>query len=163
MNKRKIRFNFIDLLILLAAAAAVFVLLYVFVLSDRAQSADSEERTTVQYVVEILNVDERFSEVIRKGQKVEDAIRRKTVGTVVGMEAKPFEKITFDYQSGEEVLSEAEGRITLYVTVETSVVETDSAFLADGVEIRVGEQYSLIFPDFYGVGYCTSLKTVGED
>ena len=163
MNKRKIRFNFIDLLILLLIAAVVFVLLYVFVLSDRTKPADDQATATVQYVIEILNIDERFSEIIRKGQPVEDAIRRKSVGTVVGMEAKPFRKIAFDYNSGEEILSEAEGRMTLYVTIEAEVVETDSAFTADGVEIRVGQQYSLIFPDFYGVGYCTSLKTVSGD
>lgn len=163
MNKRKIRFNFIDLLILLVAAAAVFVLLYVFVLSDRASSTDTQELAVVQYVVEIQNVDERFSETVRKGQPVEDAIRRKPVGTVVGMEAKPFEKITFDYLTREEVTAAADGRITLYVTIETPVVETDSAFLSNGVAIRVGEQYSLIFPDLYGVGYCTSLKKTGGD
>ncbi|MBE6724112.1 MAG: DUF4330 domain-containing protein [Ruminococcaceae bacterium] len=161
MNKRKIRFNFIDLLILLVIAAVVFVLLYVFVLSDRTTAADDQAKTKIQYVIEILNVDERFSETIRKGQRVEDAIRRKSVGTVIGVEPKPFQTVTFDYNNREEVLASPEGRITLYVTVDAEVDETDGAFTADGVEIRVGQQYSLIFPDFYGVGYCTSLKTTG--
>ena len=162
MNKRKVRFNFIDLLILLLVASAVFVILYVFVLSDRNASEPAQEEKTIQYVVEFLNVDERFDEIIKKEQPVQDAIRRKAMGTVVGVEPKDFEKITFSQNTGEEILSNAEGRRTIYVTIETKVVETKEAFMADGVAIRVGEQYSLIFPEFYGVGFCTFLKVMGE-
>ena len=163
MTKRRIRFNFIDLLLLLLAAAVVFVLLYVFVLSDRTAPQEGEKaKTPIQYVVEIQNVDERFAESIKKGQPVQDAIKRKSVGTVDGAEAVPFEKIVFDYDNGEEVLAAAEGRITLVVTINVDADETDSAFSADGIEIRVGEQYSLMFPDLYGVGYCTALK-INED
>lgn len=158
MNKRKIRFNFIDLLLLLVIAAAVFVLLYVFVLSDRSAPADVDSTVSVEYVVEIANIDERFADAVKRGQPVEDAIKRRIIGKVVGAEAKDYEKIVFDYDTGEEVLAASEGRITLYVTVEADVTETDSAFTANGVAIRVGEQYSLIFPDLYGVGFCTSLK-----
>ena len=163
MNKRKIRFNFIDLLLLLLIAAVVFAVLYIFVLSGRDTAQDDESTVTVQYVVEIANIDERFADAVKKGQPVQDAIQRKNVGTVVGAEAKDYEKIVFDYDSAEEVLAKSEGRITLYVTVEAQVYESDSAFTAEGVAIRVGERYSLIFPDLYGVGYCTSLKIKTEE
>jgi len=162
MNKRRIRFNFIDLLLLLAIGAALFLLLYVFVLSGRHKASDAENTVPIEYVVEIQNIDPRFAEAVKRDQPVQDAIRRRTIGTVVGAEAKPYEKVVFDYESGEEVMAVTDGRITLAVTIKADVVETDSAFSADTVEIRVGEQYSLIFPEMYGVGFCTFLTKTEE-
>ena len=42
MSKRKLRFNAIDALIILVIAAAVFVLLYVFVFSGRGNQTSAE-------------------------------------------------------------------------------------------------------------------------
>ena len=94
---------------------------------------------------------------MKKGQLVEDAVERKKIGTVSGIQAVPFEKITFDYVNGRETTSSVEGKVTLKITIEAQAVETDRAFTVDGCEIRVGQQYSLILPDLYGYGYCTEL------
>ena len=158
MNKRKLRFNGVDVLLILMIAAAAFVLLYVFVFSDRGSDVQSGSDTVkIQYVVQLQNLDARFSESVRRGQAVEDAITRKSVGTVVGVETQDFEKVVFDYDTGREVVSRAEDRITLLVTIEADAVETDQAFLVDGCDIRVGKQFSLILPELYGVGYCIRL------
>ncbi|MBP3294508.1 MAG: DUF4330 domain-containing protein [Clostridia bacterium] len=158
MSKRKLRFNAIDALIILVIAAAVFVLLYVFVFSGRGtQTAAEVTTTTIRYVVELQNMDEHLQDAGKKGQLVEDAVERKKIGTVSGIQAVPFEKITFDYVNGRETTSSVEGKVTLKITIEAQAVETDRAFTVDGCEIRVGQQYSLILPDLYGYGYCTEL------
>jgi len=158
MSKRKLRFNAIDALIILVIAAAVFVLLYVFVFSGRGtQTAAEVTTTTIHYVVELQNMDEHLQDAVKKGQLVEDAVERKKIGTVSGIQAVPFEKITFDYVNGRETTSSVEGKVTLKITIEAQAVETDRAFTVDGCEIRVGQQYSLILPDLYGYGYCTEL------
>lgn len=158
MSKRKLRFNAIDALIILVIAAAVFVLLYVFVFSGRGtQTAAEVTTTTIRYVVELQNMDEHLQDAVKKGQLVEDAVERKKIGTVSGIQAVPFEKITFDYVNGRETTAAVEGKVTLKITIEAQAVETDRAFTVDGCEIRVGQQYSLILPDLYGYGYCTEL------
>jgi len=158
MSKRKLRFNAIDALIILVIAAAVFVLLYVFVFSGRGTQTAAEVTTiTIRYVVELQNMDEHLQDAVKKGQLVEDAVERKKIGTVSGIQAVPFEKITFDYVNGRETTSSVEGKVTLKITIEAQAVETDRAFTVDGCEIRVGQQYSLILPDLYGYGYCTEL------
>ncbi len=158
MSKRKLRFNAIDALIILVIAAAVFVLLYVFVFSGRGTQAAAEvTTTTIHYVVELQNMDEHLQDAVKKGQLVEDAVERKKIGTVSGVQAVPFEKITFDYVNGRETTSSVDGKVTLKITIEAQAVETDRAFTVDGCEIRVGQQYSLILPDLYGYGYCTEL------
>lgn len=152
MPKRKLRFNFIDLLLLLLAAAAIFILVVVFVRRPK-----SETRVNIQYVVEIQNVDEAFTDLIKEGQPVQDAISRKNVGTVDGSQADVFQMLTFDYDKKEEVLSTVEGRRTLKVTIKAEAIKERDAFKVNDVVIRVGKQYSLIFPNMYGVGFCTSL------
>jgi len=158
MSKRKLRFNAIDALIILVIAAAAFVLLYVFVFSGRGtQSAAEVTTTTIRYVVELQNMDEHLQDAVKKGQAAEDAVERKKIGTVSGIQAVPFEKITFDYVNGKETTSMVEGKVTLKITIEAQAVETDRAFTVDGCEIRVGQQYSLMLPDLYGYGYCTEI------
>ena len=158
MSKRKLRFNAIDALIILVIAAAAAVLLYVFVFSGRGtQTAAEVTTTTIRYVVELQNMDEHLQDTVKKGQLVEDAVERKKIGTVSGIQAVPFEKITFDYVNGRETTSSVEGKVTLKITIEAQATETDRAFTVDGCEIRVGQQYSLILPDLYGYGYCTEI------
>lgn len=158
MSKRKLRFNAIDALIILVIAAAVFVLLYVFVFSGRGnQTAAEVNYTTIQYVVELQDIDERLESVVKEGQAVEDAVERKKIGKVCGVQSEPYNKVIFNYNTGEEAKASVEGRITLKITIEAQAVETDRAFTVDGCEIRVGQQYSLILPGLYGYGYCTNL------
>lgn len=158
MSKRKLRFNAIDALIILVIAAAAAVLLYVFVFSGRGtQTAAEVTTTTIRYVVELQNMDEHLQDAVKKGQLVEDAVERKKIGMVSGIQAVPFEKITFDYVNGRETTSSVEGKVTLKITIEAQAVETDRAFTVDGCEIRVGQQYSLMLPDLYGYGYCTEI------
>ncbi len=157
MSKRKLRFNAVDALILLVIAAAVFVLLYVFVFSGRGTQAAEVNYTTIRYVVELQDIPEHFADVVKEGQLVEDAVERKKIGKVDGAQPIPYEKVTFDYENGVETTSTVDGRITLKITIEAQAVESDRAFIVDGCEIRVGQQYSLILPDLYGFGYCTEI------
>ncbi len=67
MSKRKLRFNAIDALIILVIAAAVFVLLYVFVFSGRGTQTTAEvTTTTIRYVVELQNMDEHLQDTVKK-------------------------------------------------------------------------------------------------
>ena len=158
MSKRKLRFNAVDVLIILLFASVAFVLLYIFVLSDRGTETTGASSAKIQYVVEVQNIDSRFAESVKRDQIVEDAITRKNIGKVIGVESRDFEKITFDYDNAREVSSLVEGRISLRITIEADAAESDRAFTVNGVEIRVGKQFSLILPDLYGVGFCIELK-----
>lgn len=157
MNKRKLRFNFVDVIIILVIIAAVFVLAKVFLGTDNSAAQDETDKTKIQYVIELQEVDERFEDAIKKGQLVQDAIERKNIGTVVGVQCIPYEVITFDYTTGKEKVAVVDGQLSVSITIEADAVETDRAFTVDGCEIRVGKQYSVAFPEMYGVGYCIKI------
>ena len=156
MNKRKIRFNLIDLIIIIIIVAAAFLLVKVFAGGSNDIAAETNTKK-IQYVIEVQDVEERFDGSVKKGDLIQDAIERKNIGTVIGVQSSDFQKITFDYDTGVETVSYVDGRIVLNITVEATAVVTDKAFTVDGCEIRVGEQYSVMLPEFYGIGYCIKL------
>ena len=148
MNKnRKLRFNAIDVLILLLIAAVIYVVLNVFVLNSDGSQNSSVNYKTIQYVVEVGNLDERFAQSVKAGQSVQDAI-----------EKKPYKKNNFSYDENKEVVSDVEGKITMKITIEAEAVDTESAYLVNNCQILVGKQFSLILPEMYAVGYCIDLS-----
>jgi len=68
------------------------------------------------------------------------------------------------YQTGfnndtlKEVYSLVDGRINLKITVEAEAEITPQKFSVDGCTIRVGNQYSIMLPDIYCVGYCIDIN-----
>ena len=157
MANRKIRFNFIDLLILAVIALAVLLLLYVFVWSGRGTQTTETQTATIEYVIEIQKIDETLKNAVEKNQPVEDAVERKNIGTVKSTDAKTTQEINFNYTTGKEEYSEVEGKINLYVTIAAEAVETESSFTVNGYEVCVGKLMSVILPDFQGYGYCIEL------
>ena len=158
MNNRKLRFNVIDVLIILIIAAVIYVLLNVFVFNDSQNDNTAVNYKTIQYVVEVNNIDKRFSEVVKAGQVVQDAIEKKVIGKVTGVQSIQYKKSTFDFEELKEVVASVEDRITLKITIEAEVMDTERAYIINGCEIRVGQSYSLILPDLYAVGYCVDLN-----
>lgn len=157
MTSRKIRFNFIDLLILAVLVAAVLLLLYVFVWSGRGTTTSETQTATIEYVVEIQKIDESLKNIVEKGQSVEDAVERKQIGVVREVSDKPTQEINFNYMTGREEYSEVQDKINFYLTVSADAVETESGFFVNGYEICVGKLVSVILPEFQGYGYCIEL------
>ena len=162
MEKRKLKFNAVDVLLILLAAAAVFVVLYIFVLSEKHSVAP--ERKRIEYVVEITNVDSSFKNTVEVGQPVKDSVKLANIGTVTGVQDnKEYKKLVFSTEDNKEKAASVEDRINISVTIEADAFVSEQAFTVNDVEIRVGQQYGLILPSFYGVGYCIKLtEAAGE-
>ena len=161
MNNRKLRFNLVDVLILLLIAAVIFAALYIFVLRKRGNITEAKI-VRLEYVMEFVNLDGAYekSVPITAGQPVVDTVSQKRIGTVKeDAVAVQYEKIGFDKETETDFIDKVEGRVTLQVTIQVDAYETEKAFSVEDREIRAGEQYSLMFPDFYGVGYCIQVST----
>lgn len=160
MNKKKFKFNFVDILIILIIIAAGVVLSSVFIGNNSAATQPQTSNVKVQYVIELPDVDDRFENTVKEGQAVRDAIERKSLGKVVGVQTNPYEVITFDYTEGIEKVAVVDGKVVITVTIEADATETDRAFIIDGCEMRVGQKYSIEFPEMYGIGYCIKINKV---
>ena len=158
MTKRKLRFNAIDAILIFAVAAVMFVLLYVFVFDKDNGTVSETPSKTIQYTVLIQNIDEKYRDIIKADQPVTDAILKKSIGTVKGVQVFDMVQTAFNNETLKEVYPTVEGRVNMKVTVEAEALETSRQFSVDGSVIRVGKQYSLMFPEIYCVGYCIDIN-----
>lgn len=158
MNKRKLRFNAVDAILLVILAVVIFAVLYIFVFSESSNQTVQNNYKTIRYTVYVQNLDERYEDMIKTGQKVTDGVEKKNIGTIIGVQSTPTVQTTFDYVNLRQVESTVEGKINVKVTIEAQAIETETAFIVDGLDIRVGQQYSIMLPDFYCVGYCIDLN-----
>jgi len=158
MTKRKIRFNFVDLLILLLFAAAAALVAFVFMGRDGSESVSETHPATIEYVVELKNLDSSLQDTLAVGQTVEDAIERKTIGELRAISKSDAQVIHFNYTTGEEEYSVVEGKINLTLTIRATAEESDVSFTVNDYEVRVGKLISIILPGFQGHGYCIGLR-----
>ena len=160
MRKRKMKFNIMDVLILLAVAAVAAVLLYVFVLSENTpvDSLGGAPTTKITYVVELTGIDDALSDNISIGETLIDAAKKMNIGTIVAVETQPYVYLGKNLTDGTMELTTVDNKSTIYVTVEADATLTGIAYSISGYDIYVGEKVYLSLPDFTGTGYCISLK-----
>ena len=160
MRKRKMKFNIMDVLILLAVAAVAAVLLYVFVLSENTpvDSLGGAPTTKITYVVELTGIDDALSDNISVGETLIDAAKKMNIGTIVAVETQPYVYLGKNLTDGTMELTTVDNKSTIYVTVEADATLTGIAYSISGYDIYVGEKVYLSLPDFTGTGYCISLK-----
>ena len=160
MRKRKMKFNIMDVLILLAVAAVAAVLVYVFVLSENTpvDSLGGTPTTKITYVVELTGIDDALSDNISVGETLIDAAKKMNIGTIVAVETQPYVYLGKNLTDGTMELTTVDNKSTIYVTVEADATLTGISYSISGYDIYVGEKVYLSLPDFTGTGYCISLK-----
>ena len=157
MKKRRIHINAMDFVILAVIAAAVILLLYVFVFSDESE-VPQDTFTEITYVVEVTGVEEQFENRIKDGQRVEDAVKRAYLGTVTGTpEVRDTLRAQFDNDSRTEVYSKIPGKCNLYITITAEAAVTNHGYLVGEQYIYVGELLSMVSPDMKCEGYCIRI------
>ncbi len=160
MTKRKIRINGMDVVILTVIAAAVLLLLYVFVWSAGEDTAETEYVDLV-YVVEVMSLDGQFQNSIQAGQPVLDAVKRGSMGTVqTTPQVVPMKVAAYDEESGQEVYNEVPGKYRMSISIEAKAAVSPQAYTVGGTAIYVGEKLSLVFPNMKCDGYCVDLMVV---
>lgn len=162
----KPKFNLLDgiivLLIVAIAAAGVFLLAG---RGDGNGTIDTQNTTAV-FSVQFTKVDasvyDKFKAAMESGESVWIGIKEQFEGKIEIVECGPSTKLTTNLYSGKAYLAEDPTTYDVTVTVNAPAVETDSAILASGTAIRVGEETSVRGKGFAGFGFVTDLKTVSQ-
>ena len=160
MRKTKFRFNIMDALILLVLAAAVLVLLYVFVWSEHTSlgSLKGEEPHKIHYVVEITGLSEQYRDLIEVGDSVIDSSKKMNIGTVTAVEWQDYMYLGTNLHEGSLTLNPVEDYVTMYVTIEADASMDGISYSISGYEIYVGAFVYMSFSDLVCSGYCISLS-----
>ena len=160
MRKRKMKFNIMDVLILLAIAAVAAVLLYVFVFSEHSSAGalNGAQTTKITYVIELTDVDDALSDNISVGETLIDSAKKMNIGTIVAVESQPYVYLGKNVTGGTMELTTVDNKSTVYVTVEADATLAGISYSISGYDIYVGKKVYLSLPNFTGTGYCISLK-----
>lgn len=166
-KKKKSGFNFVDLLLIIIAVAIIGGAVYLFSPISFLKGLSSKVNGTLDYTVEIRNVDVVFIENIKENDIVIDSVSKNTIGKVVAIDHNT--KYTeLDYRENadgqyEGFLLEYPDRYNISVTI-----TADAEFLAgqgysiNNCRVAVGEKMSLRFRDYVCEGYCVYV-TPSED
>jgi hypothetical protein len=120
----------------------------------------------VEYQICFSAVDDSFANAIAKGDGLYDADTKSGMGTVSAVEATPSKALTLiassstEDQTGELVTLPGRVDVTVTVVVDALYVE-GTGYTVNGRALRIGNAYTLRFPNYVGNGICVRLDEVG--
>lgn len=138
VKKRKIKFNFIDVLIIIIVVAALF-LGYKLIIGKTTNSVQSKTKT-ITFTAEGKCTSKEACESIIIGSEAFNSATGEYLGIVKKAEYENEKKVEYNPVKDAFEKHDIEDKYTIYVTVESEAVETDKDFLVNGQSIKVGKQ-----------------------
>ncbi len=159
--RSKRRFNFIDVLIILAVILLGAIVLSLFFPNGLFKSSSVERE--IQYTVEFIGVDEIFIDKIKENDSVIDSVAKYNIGTVMTVDSSmPYTELKYDNEAGTGHLVAFEDKYNVLVTISVKAEYNEGEGYSVGDRrIAVGEKLSLRFPNYASEGYCVSLSVEG--
>lgn len=154
MAKSKVRFNLVDVIIILVIIAAAFA---VYNAVTGRNDAEASKSVTLRYVIKTEAIGGGLENNITSGSPLysDDGIIK--YGTVVSYEVRPEYHSGKDTASGELVINPVEGKYTIYLTVEAKATLTEHSYRVDGMEIYVGKEFKAMTPDLLFKCQCINI------
>lgn len=159
MKKRKIRFNIVDVIIILILIALAFAL---YSAVSGRKTAQAENHVTLRCVFRTDAVPAGLEANFRVGDALFLDGGKVRLGTVFSAEVRPAVHTGVDRETGEAVFSDIDGKYTVYVTVETDAEKDGSSYFTDGYEIYVGKTLDAVTPMIAFGCECISIETVSD-
>lgn len=139
---KKIKFNFIDVVII-AAVALVLVIFGYYALGNW-ETSEGVSENIMDYTVEIKDVPEYYVGKIKVGDSVYDVRKGAAIGKVAAVsDAAAFEITTENRDEGTYVKTPVPGRYTYYVTIRTPYKENAAGYTVNDVDIKVGKSITI--------------------
>jgi hypothetical protein len=97
------------------------------------------------------------------GDEALNAVNKASLGRVSSIRNDIlYAEAYYNSETDEVSMKEYPDRYNLQVTITADAVfEEGKGYHVKGSRIAVGGQYSLMFPDYIGSGYCISMREVG--
>ena len=142
-EKKKLHFNFIDILIILAFVVVIIGFSYYATGHWQTNSGGISETTdVVRYTLHAEDVPESVAKMISEGDELKDASKDTFKGKIVKINAneKFVDKEAFDSINGIYTQSEHPTKYMVDFDVESAYVLSGNAICIDGAEVKVGKK-----------------------
>lgn len=156
-KKRNGSWNLMDVLLLLIAIVVIGAIVYLFSPFSWLKNMTSKKEVSIQYTVELSDLDEAFLDKIQENHCVVDSVSKSDIGTVAAVDYN--NKYTeLQCVDGAGVLVKYPNRYNVIVTISVTADYIEGeGYSVNGFRLAVGEKMSLRFPDYAGEGYCIGL------
>lgn len=148
------RISIVDIFIILCLIGLI-VFLYMF---SVPKSGEATGDNTRQYVIEVNKIDEGLTSKLQIGDEIFDSLKGTSIGTVVGVEEKPYEILADDTVNREFLVKGLDGMSSAYVTVEANMTESTNATTVGDFKVMVGSEVFVKTKNFAGNGYIVELE-----
>ncbi len=152
MRKRKFKINVFDIIIVFIVAV-IAIGLYVFTHKEKVV-----ETKKIVYTIELRDVPEGFTELVKVGDKLTDGVKNYDMGTVLSAKRQDFKLLTNDYNTNTILDSVVPGRETCIIEVEADVTETAADYKVNGsFLVKAGLEINAHGPGYAGNGYILTI------
>lgn len=159
MEKRKVKFNGMDLFITIVITAVILAGIYLLTGKGSTGSINTSKNVEVVAVVELTVKDKEFADIIAKGDIVAIGEKEKIMTEVKGIEILPAKATGYDILDGRVLRSEIPDQYDIRVTLAGDGTEKESAIEIGGTAIRIGQKAVLSSKNWAGEGYVIGLET----
>ncbi len=153
------RFNFIDVLIILAIVLLGAIVVNLFFPDTVFKTRNTKEE--IQYTVEFVGVDEELIDKIRENDIAIDSVSKYAVGEVILVDRNTlYSELQYDEVNHAGKFAVYEDKYNVLVTISVMADYNEGeGYSVGGRRIAVGEKLSLRLSDYAGEGYCINLST----
>lgn len=157
--RSKRRFNFIDVLIILAIVLLGAIVVNLFLPEAIFKSSKNTTRE-IQYTVEFVGVDEAFIDKIKENDNAIDSVSKYSVGKVILVDRNTlYSELQYDEENHAGKFAVYEDKYNVLVTISVMAdYHEGEGYSVGGKRIAVGEKFSLRLSDYAGEGYCINLS-----
>ncbi len=158
MEKKKIKFNGMDLFIILVIVVVALAGSYLL-FGREGGGVVSSQNVLVRTVVELDVADKEFADLIKVGDTVAIGEKDKMMTTVESVDAIPAAANGYDIVNGRVIMAEIPDKYDVQITLIGDGAETDKDVQISGTAIRVGQKVVVSSKNFAGEGYVVGLET----
>ena len=158
-NKKKVRFNGMDLFIIIAVILVVAAGIYLMHGRGSGKASASEKNVNVTYTVELTGKEENLTKLIKEGDPVMVGEKDKANMKLTAVEVSQAKTDGYDIETGRVLRSPIPDEYDIKVTMTAVGTESDTAIKVDGVALRVGQNAVLSSKGWAGSGYAIGLET----
>ncbi len=153
----KVKFNVMDIIIVLILLAAIGA--GVLLLGGSAREGSAETKT-IELKVELGKQEEAFTKLPKVGDRADIGVKEKMNVTVTNVEIKPATTSSEDVLGGTRPIVEIQDRYDVLITLEGEGVETDGAVKLNDVAARVGDEAVIKSKNWAGVGVFLGVEVL---
>ena len=153
-DKTKVRFNIIDLLIILMILSLAVGGYYKFFVKNKQLSQQEQQ---IEYQIMVSEVRQPTIDAYQNGQQVQDLKSNVLLGTIISKEVSSS-KQAVPTSDGRLVLSEIPGKYDLLLSVRASAVVTDNNIMVSNKEVKIGQKTDFKTSRAASVGVIYGLK-----